>query len=330
MGQSDLEVLLDMGFDKARAELAVKKTGGLQGALNWLEENQDTPIEELQAAGASTVESQAEGSDSAVLENLNAKSLVCNECGKKFRNHDAASFHASKTDHQDFSESTDEIAPLTEEEKKAKLEELRQQLAAKRAAQAVADKEEQKKNEVCCASRTNLDDKLIVVQKIRQKSTKETQEAKEELQRKQQINEAAKKRQEKLDDLEAKKRIKARIEADRAERKRKDEEAKAAREGRAVAAAAPAAAAAAPSAPKPASAHTEARLRLQLPSKTIQKTYPADTTLFEVAQQLEADEGTAVTSFTMNFPRKTFEGGIDFSQTLKEAGLVPSAVLIVK
>jgi UBX domain-containing protein 1/4 len=65
--------------------------------LNWLEETQDTPIEELQAAGASTVESQAEGSDSAALEGANANSLVCNECGKKFRNHDAASFHASKT-----------------------------------------------------------------------------------------------------------------------------------------------------------------------------------------------------------------------------------------
>lgn len=30
MGQTDLEVLLDMGFEKARAELAVKKTGGRQ------------------------------------------------------------------------------------------------------------------------------------------------------------------------------------------------------------------------------------------------------------------------------------------------------------
>lgn len=28
MGQTDLEVLLEMGFEKARAELAVKKTGG--------------------------------------------------------------------------------------------------------------------------------------------------------------------------------------------------------------------------------------------------------------------------------------------------------------
>ena len=28
MGATDLEALIDMGFDKARAELAVKKTGG--------------------------------------------------------------------------------------------------------------------------------------------------------------------------------------------------------------------------------------------------------------------------------------------------------------
>jgi len=28
MAQTDLELLLDMGFEKARAELAVKKTGG--------------------------------------------------------------------------------------------------------------------------------------------------------------------------------------------------------------------------------------------------------------------------------------------------------------
>jgi hypothetical protein len=28
MAQSDLDLLLEMGFEKARAELAVKKTGG--------------------------------------------------------------------------------------------------------------------------------------------------------------------------------------------------------------------------------------------------------------------------------------------------------------
>ena len=37
---------------------------------------------------------------------------------------------------------------MTEDEKKAKLEELRERLAAKRAVQSVKDKEDQKRNEV--------------------------------------------------------------------------------------------------------------------------------------------------------------------------------------
>lgn len=52
------------------------------------------------------------------------------------------------SDHTDFSESVEEIAPLTEEERKARLEELRQKLAEKRANQSVQDKEEAKRNEV--------------------------------------------------------------------------------------------------------------------------------------------------------------------------------------
>jgi hypothetical protein len=51
-------------------------------------------------------------------------------------------------EHTDFSESTEEIAPLTAEEAAAKLQELREKAAAKRAKQAIIDKEEQKKNEV--------------------------------------------------------------------------------------------------------------------------------------------------------------------------------------
>ena len=58
-------------------------------------------------------------------------------------------------------------------------------------------------------------------QKIRQKATRETQDLKEEIARKEQIKEAARKRQEKLDDQEAKRRIKAKIEADKEERRRK-------------------------------------------------------------------------------------------------------------
>lgn len=160
------------------------------------------------------------------------------------------------------------------------------------------------------------------------KSTKETQEAKEELVRKEQIKEAAAKRREKLDDQEAKKRIKARIEADKADRRRQAEEAKAAREGRAPTEAAPAPAAPA-AAPRPKADHTEARLRLQTPTGNITKTLPAETTLFEVAQLVESETGKPVKSLATTFPRKIFQGDLDFSKTLKEAGLVPSSVLIV-
>lgn len=153
------------------------------------------------------------------------------------------------------------------------------------------------------------------------------------MQRKEQTKEAARKRQEKLDDIEAKKRIKAKIEADKAERKRKADEAKAVREGRAPEAAAttatPAAAAAA-APPKPKANQNEARLRLQTPSGNIMKTLPAETTLFELAQAVESETGTAVSSFSTTFPRQTFQGDIDMSKTLKEAGLVPNAALIVR
>ncbi|KAM0533325.1 hypothetical protein ACHAPH_000175 [Verticillium nonalfalfae] len=307
MGQSDLDLLLDMGFERARAELAVKQSGGLQGALEWLENKQDKPLEELVNASNANAAGDDDADDAdevkaniEALESGTAKSLVCNDCGKLFKNQDLAN----------FSESTEEIAPLTEQEKKEKLEMLREKLKAKRANQAAVDREENKRNE-----------------SIRQKSTQESQDAKEELQRREQIKEAARKRQEKLDDLEAKKRIKAKIEADKEDRRRKAEQAKAAREGHPAPALGPVTA---PSLPKVTANHSEARLRLQTANGNILKTFAAETTLFEVAQHLQSESGIAVTSFSTTFPRKTFEGSTDFSKTLKEAGLVPSSVLIVK
>ncbi|CAK7568063.1 MAG: hypothetical protein SEPTF4163_006044 [Sporothrix epigloea] len=328
MAPSDLDVLLDMGFDKERAELAIKKSGGLQGALTWLEETQDTPLEELRdssSAGASKDGPDGEMDDddgataaaiSALESGQEAKSLLCNECGKKFRSQATAEFHASKSGHTDFAESTEEIAPLTEAEKKARLEELRQRLKDKRANQAIVDREDQKKNE-----------------KIRMKATKETQDLKEELERKERIKEAAKKKAEKLADIEAKKRIKARIEADKEERRRKAEQAKLAREG-AQPVVAPATSVsrglAATVAASSSSSSSQARLRLQLPTGNVQKTFDAEATLFEVAQALEADDGFKANKFELTFPRKTFEGPTDLSKTLRELGLTPSAVLRVQ
>jgi hypothetical protein len=241
-----------------------------------------------------------------------------------------------------FAESTEEIAPLTEEEKKARLEELRQKMAEKRAKQAIIDKEEQKKNEVntpfhfptLASKDTNI---LLSLQKIRMKSTKEVQDIKEELAKNEQIKAAAKKRAEKAEDLAAKRRIQEKIAADKEARRLKAESEKAAREGRApppdpslAAASASQASHASSSASAVKKEVTEARLRLQTSAGVVMKTFPVETTLFEVAQALESDPGVPVESFTMTYPKKTFSGSVDFGKTLKEAGLVPSAVLIVK
>jgi len=69
----------------------------VQQALTWLEETQDKPLEELQAAQASAAADEDEEGGPSIPSGETAQSLVCNECGKKFRNHDQASFHASKT-----------------------------------------------------------------------------------------------------------------------------------------------------------------------------------------------------------------------------------------
>jgi hypothetical protein len=319
---SDLEQLIEFGFEEAKAKLALKKTGGrmycplfsfssqtnidkVQQALDWLEKNADKSIEDITAEDA-----EAASSEMPELKvGEEAKSLVCNDCGKKFRSVAQAEWHASKTQHQDFAESTEEIKPLTEEEKKAKLEELKQKLAEKRSKESEQEKIERKNNE-----------------KIRMKSTKEGADIKENLMKAEQIKEAEKKRREKKEDERVKQKILAQIAADKEDRKRKAEMEKAQRAGTYTM---PLETVSAPSAPKAAADYKETRLRLTTPNGTFTKSFPVETTLFEVAHAIAEENGTEVTSFTQNFPKKIFDAA-DFGQSLKEAGMVPSSALIVK
>ncbi|KAK4549713.1 hypothetical protein LTR36_005014 [Oleoguttula mirabilis] len=311
---SDLEQLADMGFDREKAEIALKKSGNLTGAIDWLDKNADKSIEDINEESAAAAGDAADAESGA-----QARSMVCNDCGRKLRNMAAAQFHAEKSGHDDFSESTEEIAPLTEEEKKQKLEDMRTKLAEKRAREAGEDRVAAKRNE-----------------DIKRKHTKETDDAKEDLQRKEQIKEAQKKRQEKVDDIAAKKRIKDKIEADKAARKQKADQEKAMRAnpgaynpGAPSAASGGGAGLAAVQQAKPTTNHSEARLRLQTAGGNVMKTFPAETTLFEVAHALAEENGTQAISFAVNFPKKVFEKA-EFGMTLKEAGLVPSAALMVR
>jgi UBX domain-containing protein 1/4 len=173
---------------------------------------------------------------------------------------------------------------------------------------------------------------LTAFQEIRRKNTKETQDVKEDLQKKEQLKEAAKKRQEKRDEVEAKQRIRTKIAADKEERRLKAEREKAERAGQAPPSAPPpatsVAAVSGPVTSKPASAYTETRLRLQTHQGNILKTFPVDTTLFEVVAALQSDDGIDAASFTQSFPKKVFDAEY-FGETLKELGLIPSASLIV-
>ncbi|KAI0730979.1 ubiquitin-related domain-containing protein [Earliella scabrosa] len=357
---SDKDVLLSMGFDPQRVEWALKATGnrGLQPAMDHLIENEGKPVPDLSSVSASSGSAPSGGAspmdvddeddeDLAALKAVygkkagaggsdagagsssgagdaagaEAKSIKCSICGKTFKNVDLANYHAEKSGHDQFEESTEEIRPLTEEEKKQKLAELREKMAAKRAVKAKEDAKENLANEA-----------------IRRKAGRDMNAIREEMKQKELIKEAEKKRQEKLEDAKARAAVKAQIEADKKARAEKAAREKALREGKpfepsASGSSAPAPAAATSTAPKTAGKdYPETRLQIRMASggQPYTTTLPSDATLREVAeflagQTLAVDVETV--SFSLTFPRKTFARS-DMSRTLRDLGLTPSAVLI--
>lgn len=344
---SDRDQLLAMGFDLARVEWAIKATNGrgLQPAMDHILENEGKPVPDLSSVSSSTTgTSRTGGSEdeddedvealkavyghkggaaaqaAAAAADVEAKSIKCSECGKIFRNTALAQFHAEKSGHDQFEESTEEIKPLTEEEKKQKLAELREKMAIKRAAKAKEEAKEHKANEA-----------------IRRKSGKDINEIREELKNKEILKEAEAKRREKIEDAKARAAIKAQIEADKKARAEKAAREKALRDGVPIVDSAPSAPATSPAAVAAASGlagrdYPQTRLQIRMASggQPYTTTLPSDSTLravaeFLAAQTLLVDVDTV--TFAQHFPRKQFTQA-DFSRSLRELGLTPSAVLI--
>ncbi|GLB41615.1 putative dna-binding protein [Lyophyllum shimeji] len=335
----DRDTLLGMGFDSARVDWALRATGnrGLQPAMDHILEHDGQPVPDLgtvtesKAGGARTDAMDVDDEDADALQSLGAtatteveaKSIKCSECGKIFRNTALANFHAEKSGHDQFEESTEEIKPLTEEEKKQKLEELRERLAAKRAAKAQEEIKEQKAAEA-----------------LRRKAGKDMNKVKEDLKVKQALQEAEQKKREKIEDAKAKAAVKAQIEADKKARAEKFAREKAIRdglpipgEGAAVPVAAARAAVATPSSFGVAGKdyqETRLQIRMSTGGQPYTTTLRSEAPLREVAeylagQNLNVDVDTV--AFAQHFPRKTFDR-LDFTKSLKELGLTPSAVLI--
>ena len=75
----------------------------MPNAIQWMEDNQDKTLEEIKAAAATKPAGADDDDEDEIKANIaaleggaEAKSLVCNECGKRFRNQDLAAYHATK------------------------------------------------------------------------------------------------------------------------------------------------------------------------------------------------------------------------------------------
>ncbi|KAJ7813166.1 hypothetical protein B0H14DRAFT_2854907 [Mycena olivaceomarginata] len=226
-----------------------------------------------------------------VANDVEAKSIKCSECGKVFRNTALAQFHAEKSGHQEFEESTEELKPLTEEEKKQKLAELREKMAAKRATTAVEEAKEAKANRDASA---------------KDRKGRTWARSKKIMEKRQALKDAEQKKKDKIEDAKAKAAIKAQIEADKKARAEN----------------APAAAPAASTSNAPASGVASKdfkETRLQIRNRY------GEVAEFLAGQSLAVDPETI--SFAQHFPRKAFSKS-DFSKSLRDLGLTPSAVLI--
>ncbi|KAJ1645346.1 hypothetical protein LPJ64_003049 [Coemansia asiatica] len=319
---SDKVTLLEFGFSDLRAEKALRATNnsGLQQALDWLEVHAndadiDDPISETPEVAAETPIETAAGT----LSPQDALSLVCNECGKQFANLDLAQYHGTKSGHSDFSESTEAVKPLSEEEKKAKLEEVQKKIAEKRRKREDIEKEEQRKNEL-----------------IRRKAGQDMAENQERLKEEQVKRDLEKQRREKEDDKRAAQRIKQQIEQDKRDRAARLAKEKAERDGVNRDETVQAVSMIQAGVPRVAATGSQARLQIRPMLQSDKQVAPL-THVFEASQTLNdvrafikqaVPELSSHFKLSLSFPRKDF-GSHDDSKTLKDLGLAPSAALIL-
>ncbi|KAG0198969.1 UBX domain-containing protein 1 [Mortierella sp. GBA30] len=297
---SDADQLVEMGFPKNRVLVEHSEDADI-----------DDPIQEhaggaLGTASSSTAAAAASSADDSEEKgDYSSRYFQWAELLKA----DAAQRHAMRTEHVNFAESTTAIKPLTEEEKQAKLTELKQRLAEKRAAKAQADKEDQKTSE-----------------KIRRKAGQDLTEVKARLEEKEMKKLVEAKKREKEQDRLAKAAIKAKIEADKAERARKKQEAQLGHQQAAAAAAAADAATAAAAKAGPAKVYTEARLQIRQPEgQPIVHTFQASDKL-SVVYDFVRERRQGNFKLMTTFPRKVLDGE-DLEKSLSDLQLVPSAAL---
>ncbi|KAJ1916730.1 hypothetical protein H4219_003600 [Mycoemilia scoparia] len=336
MAASDKDTLIQMGFTADRVEKAIKETkgSGLQPALDCLgtysqvkitsyysltlrlcshpddgSEEKDQPVEQT-TAEATPKDEKPETTETEI-----AQSLKCDECGKSLRTEQGAQNHAIKTGHSKFSQSTEEIKPLTEEEKQAKLKELQEKAELRRKMREEEEKKREKEEEI-----------------MRRTKGKDLARAREEYERSEAMRLAKLQRQQRQEDNIAKQQILKQLELDKLERQRKREE-----EKKAVASGAGGVAAGLGSilnkqAAKPSSAGSsgKAQIQVRIAGKSpLNNTFESSNKISDVRNWIAEKTQLLYGEFDLYtpFPRQKLD---DDSKTLGELGLAPRAALVLE
>ncbi|XP_065660791.1 UBX domain-containing protein 1-B-like isoform X1 [Hydra vulgaris] len=302
----DIEVLVSMGFDKERVEQALNatKNQGIPSALEWLFNH---PVSEESAQKLGSIPTDAKSlnqSSSETSEQACAHSLKCEDCGKMLRSEMDVQAHAARTGHQNFSESSDHVKDLTEEELIEQKLRLQKKVEERRKLREIEEKEKSRAQELS-----------------RRKTGKELSQAKEELAQREIKRIAEEKRKEKIEEKRLREKLKEDIAKDRADFKAKQKTSLPLKNNSIQS----------PVVLLEKKECNVCAIQFRLTNGvTIKSTFGADETLSVVRDfiSLNRTDGSLPFSLSTSFPRKVFCSD-DMTKTLRELDLIPTAVLIL-
>ncbi|XP_023685207.1 UBX domain-containing protein 1 isoform X2 [Paramormyrops kingsleyae] len=288
-----LDSLLEMGFDRNRAEKAVAHTGnqGIERAMDWLMEHENDPdIDEPYVPPAGNV---LESSDS---QETPTEPTPAAEEGAE------------------LSEEEGLKKPMTEEEKREQIKRLEELMKVKQEERRERERREEVERE-----------------KQRRKQGQELLQVKQKLQEEEMKKLTEQRRREKMEDRMAKQRVREKIARDREERAQKfGGGSSVVSPTSPPSEAAPSASSGSQGPPPAKKDYDESRIQVRLlDGSTLTAVFKAQEPLaaVRVYVQMNGVEGQDFTLLSP-YPRRVYTD-MDMEKPLRELGLVPSAVLVV-